>query len=88
MQTYEVRYNDFGLVHVVAESYEEASRLFILSGYGAGIGGTQPWRPVEIHSIISLKGTNPPLISTRFTAQEIKPQNETGDQAPSPHKTI
>lgn len=79
-KVYEVKYNDFGIAHVVAKSFEEAGKIFELSEYG-----TTERESVTIHSIFCLHSSKSPLISTRLNVDSVAQQNATGDIPSFPH---
>ena len=52
-ETYEVKFNDFGVCYVIAHDFSDAESKFLISGY-AGESGT-------IKSIVKVSETNEPL---------------------------
>jgi hypothetical protein len=51
--TFEIKYGDFGQVHIIATTFSEVEHLFLQAKYGG--------EKVEIKSIIRLYDTNEPL---------------------------
>jgi hypothetical protein len=58
LRTYEIKYNDFGIVYVIASSFSEAEKKFIEAGYGS-LG--EELIDVSIKSIIRLNDMEEPL---------------------------
>lgn len=54
MKTYEIKFNDYGLVYTIATDFARAEKQFLESGYGGS--------DVVIKSIVHMPENNPPLM--------------------------
>lgn len=66
MRTYEVSFNDFGIVHVISDSFTQAEAE-VLSWWDITKRGNVPMPTIHIKDIKKLAATNDTLLTTKKT---------------------